>query len=449
MEKNGTSPNYAANGIHPAAGKMMEVDIILSDSSVHDYLIEIAQKPLFTNEEEYQYGLQLSELRQDLDLLIYSSQPFVMELAAEKYGTKELSRKRRVPKNETSKEIIADVKKLNDNRETLDVLLDSIAVEADREYLINKIKYDLPHDLRMETRLRFYNVLNAYEDAIKRNDADDIVYFKNLTDIPRNKLAQYKEKFEKAKDDYNAIKTTFVEHNLKLAHFTAKRYLSTGVPMDDLLPIANFGLLRAPESFEVELGNKFSTYAMVYIKQALGRDIEEYKNVIRLPVHVAEKTKKILKAAESLGFEIYYITDEEIKQIASNIDMPLKIVTNLLVVNSNRKLISLDKELYSENQNDRHTLSDYFLIEQDSVEDNAIEESKKTELYDAFERGNLTDREKEVLELRFGLISRVDMTLEEVGRNVSPKITRERVRQIEAEALKKLRSDSLLEDFVL
>jgi RNA polymerase primary sigma factor len=232
--------------------------------------------------------------------------------------------------------------------------------------------------------------------------------------------------------DGEQAKRSLTQANSRLVIAMAKRYLGQGVPFLDLIQEGNLGLMRAVEKFDWRRGNKFSTYATWWIRQSLTRGLADQGRTIRVPVHMNDRIRKVYAVAHALETELGRRPTAE--EIASELDMALEKVE--LALKASRRSVSLEKPVGHEGESE---LGQF-------IEDETSEDPLETASLDLL-RGDvedilqgLTAREQRVLELRYGLRGHRAYTLKEVGKIFG--LTRERVRQIEKEALRKLRHPS-------
>ncbi len=288
----------------------------------------------------------------------------------------------------------------------------------------------------------------------KKNDIEDIGIRINdpvrmyLKEIGRVDLLTQDEEIELARiivgdDPFRAeiAKQRLAEANLRLVVSIAKRYVGRGMLFLDLIQEGNMGLIKAVEKFDYEKGFKFSTYATWWIRQAITRAIADHARTIRIPVHMVETINKLNRIQRNLVQELGREPDPE--ELAAAMELPVDKIREILKIS--QEPVSLETPIGEED--DSH-LGD-FIEDQDSVSptEYATNEVLKEQIRDVLER--LTDREERVLRLRFGLDDGRTRTLEEVGQEFG--VTRERIRQIEAKALRKLRNPSKskhLKDFM-
>ena len=230
--------------------------------------------------------------------------------------------------------------------------------------------------------------------------------------------------------DLSAAKKLISAH-LRLAAKVAFSYRFYGLPLEDLISEANIGLMQAVKRFEPDKGNRLSTYAVWWIKQAISREIMVNGFVIRIPVHMMERINKISAIINKFTD---YTHDELIQQVAGEMKMTVDAVKECLVLRANiLTYMSLNEPMGEEEDSE---LIEFIPSEDvQSVEDTVIIRELRSYLDEALE--TLSDRERQVLRMRFGLDDGECRTLEDTGQQFG--VTRERIRQIEAKALKKMR----------
>ena len=264
--------------------------------------------------------------------------------------------------------------------------------------------------------------------------ADDSVrlYLREIGKIP---LLSQEEEMKLArrivKGDKKA-KDKMVEANMRLVVSIAKRYSGRGLDLLDLIQEGNTGLLRAVEKFDPDKGFKCSTYATWWIRQAITRAIADQARTIRIPVHMVETINKVLRATRKLTQELN--REPTVEEIAKEMDMEPEKVEYVMKIKQD--IASLDQSVGRDGDDEDSVLGDFVEDEERiSPEDSAANQILKEQLAEII--STLSEREQKIIKLRFGIGGGRSHTLEEVGAEFS--VTRERIRQIEAKALSKLR----------
>ncbi len=258
------------------------------------------------------------------------------------------------------------------------------------------------------------------------------MYLKEIGKVPLLSAEEEIELAQKMETGDEDAKKRLAEANLRLVVSIAKRYVGRGMLFLDLIQEGNLGLIKAVEKFDYRKGYKFSTYATWWIRQAITRAIADQARTIRIPVHMVETINKLIRVSRQLLQELGREPTPE--EIAEEMDMSVDRVREILKIS--QEPVSLETPIGEEE--DSH-LGDFIPDDQVPVPaDAAAFTLLKEQLVEVL--GTLTDREQKVLRLRFGLDDGRARTLEEVGKEFN--VTRERIRQIEAKALRKLRHPS-------
>ena len=336
-----------------------------------------------------------------------------------------------------------DVLRITDDDSDDEILLD---VDDEDEIEVEKIDLSVPDEDPVRMYLKEIGkvpLLSAEEEIelAKNMEAgavakEKIAILKSREEnATEEELAEIKEEIKNLQKDLDAgdeAKKRLAEANLRLVVSIAKRYVGRGMLFLDLIQEGNLGLIKAVEKFDYRKGYKFSTYATWWIRQAITRAIADQARTIRIPVHMVETINKLIRVSRQLLQELGREPSPE--EIAAEMNMPVERVREILKIS--QEPVSLETPIGEEE--DSH-LGDF--IQDDNVPvpaDAAAFTLLKEQLEEVL--GTLTEREQKVLTLRFGLEDGRARTLEEVGKEFN--VTRERIRQIEAKALRKLRHPS-------
>mgnify|MGYP000872395238 CR=1 FL=1 len=308
--------------------------------------------------------------------------------------------------------------------------------------------FGLEMDLADEELTDFQQELETlgFEIGAPREEAEEVVEFTAdvmpgagdslqlfLADVGRHRLLTAAEEVTLAKriekGDLRA-KRRMIESNLRLVVSIAKQYRGQGVPFLDLIQEGTLGLVRAAEKFDWRKGYKFSTYATWWIRQAVARAIADKGRTIRMPVHVVEKLNKINRSERKLRGELG--REPLIEEIAADLDIPVEEVEQIR--RSAQTPVSLEKPVGDDDESEfGHFLTDESALQPDEAAEITMQRQTLRSILDL-----LAPRERDVMIMRYGLDGQPPRTLDEVGRSFN--VTRERIRQIEHQSLKKLRA---------
>jgi RNA polymerase primary sigma factor len=315
------------------------------------------------------------------------------------------------------------------------------AVVVDDEPQLDEEQLDEDGDLPEDPQVERDGGFDSIEEPVVEDDeaialtfevtGDSLQLF--LKDIGRVNLLTAAQEVELAKrierGDHRA-KQEMVEANLRLVVSIAKRYRNQGLPFLDLIQEGTIGLVRAAEKFDYRKGFKFSTYATWWIRQAVARALADKGRTIRMPVHVVEKLNKILRTERKLRAERG--REPTSQEIADDLDMAVEEVEQIR--RTAQAPVSLEKPVGDDDDSEfGHFIEDDSEPLPDDVADQTLRNEALSRVLNM-----LADRERRILELRYGLNGEAPCTLDEVGRAFN--VTRERIRQIENQSLKKLRA---------
>ena len=328
--------------------------------------------------------------------------------------------------------------------ETLEALADSILEKADSDGLGGQDALDgadlfpegdfstaqEPEDLTgvEEVQVEDVKVLAEYAESSASDDPVRM-YLKEIGNVPLLTPEEEVDLARRMSEGDETAKKKMIESNLRLVVSIAKRYVGRGMHFSDLIQEGNLGLMKAVEKFDYTKGYKFSTYATWWIRQSITRAIADQARTIRIPVHMVETINKVIRTSRQLMQELGRDPNDE--DLAKAVDMPVEKVREILKIA--QEPVSLETPIGEEEDS---TLGSFIPAEEATdpadLASVMLMNEKLREVLDT-----LTPREKRVLELRYGLEDGRPRTLEEVGKEFN--VTRERIRQIEAKALRKLR----------
>ena len=421
-------------------GDNSEESMVQDTDTLSLYLAECRKTPLLDGDMEkelsgrVELGRVLSELQTELihsnsselsyvDLVVY----LLERIAANRLLFENLCRYLNVPEYEMLSRQCSDISL----RQAIDGTIERQMVENIVDLPGNecdKVESNIV-SLSIDTRLIPWSVLDEEYRIRTIGDLEVVVYkpeFKRTIALHTDAIKQH---FDRIKEEAHDASNILVQSNLRLVVSIAKKRKAPGMTMPDFIQEGNIGLMKAAWRFDHRMGYRFSTYATWWIRQAMGRAIQEQSRIIRLPGHMVDSIREVNKAREHFQLEHGRMPSE--KELAACIGISTKKLAQILLASSNQ-MVSLETPI----GDDGGQLGD--LIEDQSSpepENLALNHLMWDQIKDIL--GTLTERERRVIEIRFGLIDKVDRTLEEVGREMG--LTKERIRQIERQALAKLR----------
>ncbi len=442
-----------------------KLDIL--DDPVRMYLKQMGQVPLLTREQE----VEISKRIEDAELMVqkhinqfgFISRAYLDLANRLNEGCERFDRVILDKKIESRERYMKNLPKLCDNLESstekvtkcYETLVSSNKMSEQWGSVLEEFKKS--HDALLKIYPKFYFKQKVTEEFVHLADENFRLIARLKNEAVRLESANMPEKLEQVtnklrdiqlrswmsteqfNESYSALKvwlrkalkakTEMVEANLRLVISIAKKYTNRGLSFLDLIQEGNMGLMKAVEKFEYRRGYKFSTYATWWIRQAITRSIADQARTIRIPVHMIETINKLMRVQKQLVQE--YGREPTPEEVADEIQLPVDRVRAVLKMA--QQPISLQSPV---GESDDTSFGDF-------IEDKGAENPSdmtaivllKEKIKDVLE--TLTERERQVLEQRFGLVDGYSRTLEEVGRQF--KVTRERIRQIEAKALRKMR----------
>jgi len=411
-----------------------------TDNIIWSYLKDIGKVSLLTSEEEYQIAKKIEEGERKIRILLFGLPQAVKEL--QEIGIqlkkdniniidviKNLNEINYTKKDEEKYKkrtitLINNVKSLFEKKEgLLKSLSDADAVQ--KKQIEKKLK-NLEAKLD-ETLLNLSLNKKIIEDVIKKvSNQVQFLDEKETWEI-RKKLSE----ITKIENELKIVKNRLIQANLRLVINIAKKYLNRGLSFLDLIQEGNMGLMKAAEKYDYQKGYKFSTYSTWWIRQAITRAIADYARTIRVPVHVLETMNKITKVTISLFQELG--REPNLEEISLKAGLPVEKVRKIMKVSN--EPISIETPI----GDDESKLGDFIADPKSpSPFNELVNISLKEEISKVL--STLTPREEKVIRMRLGIGEKTDYTLEEVGEVFG--LTRERIRQIEAKAIRKLKHPS-------
>jgi len=439
------------------AAEAREQKMDMLDDPVRMYLKQMGQVPLLTREQEVEISKRIEDAETKVQQLFN-----VFGFAADHYlatGDRLIKGKERFDRVILDKKIESRERYMRMMPRVLEIIEDSKESVARLFHKTANGTATAKHQEEMEEhmaklaknykRLYFkHKVIEEFTEQADEEQKNIWKYERKLTVKPDDKefltkkrelehrcwmsVELYQERYKELKKwlkEAHKAKTEMVEANLRLVISIAKKYTNRGLSFLDLIQEGNMGLMKAVEKFEYRRGYKFSTYATWWIRQAITRSIADQARTIRIPVHMIETINKLMRVQKQLVQE--YGREPTPDEIAEEIHLPVERVRAVLKMA--QQPISLQAPV---GDSDDTSFGDFI---EDKAADNPMEEAGfsmlKEKIHDVLD--SLTEREQEVLEQRFGLRDGYSRTLEEVGKQFN--VTRERIRQIEAKALRKMR----------
>jgi RNA polymerase primary sigma factor len=278
-------------------------------------------------------------------------------------------------------------------------------------------------------------------DDIKLSNNDPLYYYrKEINAYPLLSFDEEKSLARRIKEGDLSARDQFINSNLRLVLSVVGKFHNTGVPYSDMVQDGNIGLIMAVDKFDPEKGFKFSTYATHWIRREILVGMMNKARTIRLPIHKIESMSKFRKAHRELAHDL--LREPTIEEIAEKMNISIKEATNLLSLHND--VVSLNTKIGDE---DELELQDVIADEEHMIDDEVIRAALSTDINRLFEKCNLTPKEIDILTMRFNLDGNGKHTLEETGLKYN--ISRERIRQIEAKALKRIRNSKYIKEFAV
>uniref|UniRef100_A0A7V3ZVH2 RNA polymerase sigma factor n=1 Tax=candidate division WOR-3 bacterium TaxID=2052148 RepID=A0A7V3ZVH2_UNCW3 len=440
------------------------------ESATKFYFRDLSKLPLLTKEEEVFYSKSMEEGYQEIVRYLFNSVPLLEKLvelceSVEK-GEKDIDQivrveyeylinrramahKRRqfIHRIKTLKKLVTMLKELLDKKPTPAVLR---KIEEKKKSIFRRIQnlslqHSVINEFYEEFRTKMIEMKKIHEQLKNTKDKNEI---KNLKEELKNYEDFFGKKYEEVVEIWKNIercqnkilfaRDKMISGNVRLVVSIAKKYANRGLEFPDLVEEGNVGLIKAVEKFNYKKGYKFSTYATWWIKQAITRALAEQSKTVRIPAHIQDALNKITRAHHK--FIQTYGREPTVSELAQRLGMSKEKIERYQKIVQHG--VSLDKPIDDEESG---FIGDFMADEKSTSPARKAGIALLNEKLEKILQTYLSKREEKILKLRFGIGDGIQRTLEEVGQIFN--ITRERVRQIEAKALKKLRHPAILKEF--